>query len=72
MGSQGFLIGRTTYSDSCASVGIDNICGIATPAKLGLNELRIDAGDEKLGADSFKKPQSLEDIAQQSYSVAND
>lgn len=55
MGGQGFLIGRGNLQlspDVLRAIGIDNILGIATPAKLlGLNELRIDTGDEKLDAD---------------------
>lgn len=52
MGGQGFLIGRGNLQLSPAvlrAIGIDNILGIATPAKLlGLNEIRIDSGDEVL------------------------
>ncbi len=52
MGGQGFLIGRGNLQLSPAvlrAIGIDNILGIATPAKLlGLNEIRIDSGDEAL------------------------
>ena len=52
MGWQGFLIGRGNLQlspDVLRAIGIDNILGIATPAKLlGLNELRIDTGDEEL------------------------
>ena len=55
MGGQGFLIGRGNLQlspDVLRAIGIENILGIATPAKLlGLNELRIDTGDEKLDAD---------------------
>ena len=54
MGGQGFLIGRGNLQlspDVLRAIGIDNILGIATPAKLlGLNELRIDTGDEELDA----------------------
>ena len=52
MGGQGFLIGRGNLQlspDVLRAIGTDNILGIATPAKLlGLNELRIDTGDEDL------------------------
>ena len=55
MGGQGFLIGRGNLQLSpevLRSIGTDNILGIATPAKLlGLNELRIDTGDEELDAE---------------------
>ena len=55
MGGQGFLIGRGNLQLSpevLRSIGTDNILGIATPAKLlGLNELRIDTGDEVLDAE---------------------
>ena len=55
MGGQGFLIGRGNLQLSpevLRSIGTDNILGIATPAKLlGLNELRIDTGDEGLDAE---------------------
>lgn len=52
MGGQGFLIGRGNLQlspDVLRAIGTENILGIATPAKLlGLNELRIDTGDEDL------------------------
>tara|TARA_B100000683_G_scaffold44406_4_gene40350 strand:+ start:7386 stop:8489 length:1104 start_codon:yes stop_codon:yes gene_type:complete len=52
MGGQGFLIGRGNLQLSPAVlrlIGIENILGIATPAKLlGLNSLRIDTGDPEL------------------------
>jgi len=55
MGGQGFLIGRGNLQLSPAvlrAIGIENILGIATPAKLlGLSELRIDTGDESLDAE---------------------
>lgn len=55
MGGQGFLIGRGNLQlspDVLRAIGTDNILGIATPAKLlGLNELRIDTGDEDLDAE---------------------
>ena len=59
MGGQGFLIGRGNLQlspDVLRSIGIENILGIATPAKLlGLNELRIDTGDENLDAEIRSK-----------------
>ena len=59
MGGQGFLIGRGNLQlspDVLRAIGIDNILGIATPAKLlGLNELRIDTGDETLDAEIRSK-----------------
>ena len=52
MGGQGFLIGRGNLQLSptvLREIGIGNLLGIATPAKLlGLNEVRIDTGDESL------------------------
>ena len=52
MGGQGFLIGRGNLQlspDVLREIGIENLLGIATPAKLlGLNEVRIDTGDEEL------------------------
>ena len=52
MGGQGFLIGRGNLQLSptvLRGIGIENILGIATPAKLlGLSEVRIDTGDEAL------------------------
>ena len=52
MGGQGFLIGRGNLQlspDVLRKIGLDNILGIATPAKLlGLNQLRIDSGDIEL------------------------
>ncbi len=52
MGGQGFLIGRGNLQLSPAvlrEIGIDNILGIATPAKLlGLSEIRIDTGEADL------------------------
>ncbi len=52
MGGQGFLIGRGNLQlspDVIREIGISNILGIATPAKLlGLTEIRIDTGDEDL------------------------
>ena len=59
MGGQGFLIGRGNLQlspDVLRSIGMENILGIATPAKLlGLNELRIDTGDEDLDAEIRSK-----------------
>lgn len=59
MGGQGFLIGRGNLQlspDVLRAIGIENILGIATPAKLlGLNKLRIDTGDEKLDAEIRSK-----------------
>ena len=59
MGGQGFLIGRGNLQlspDVLRSIGIKNILGIATPAKLlGLNELRIDTGDENLDTEIRSK-----------------
>ena len=59
MGGQGFLIGRGNLQlspDVLRSIGTDNILGIATPAKLlGLNELRIDTGDENLDVEIRSK-----------------
>jgi predicted polyphosphate/ATP-dependent NAD kinase len=58
MGGQGFLIGRGNLQLSpevLRKIGIDNILGIATPAKLlGLNRLRIDSGDTELD-DQFRE-----------------
>ena len=52
MGGQGFLIGRGNLQlspDVLKLVGIENILGVATPAKLiGLNAVRIDTGDVAL------------------------
>ena len=52
MGGQGFLIGRGNLQlspDVLRMVGIDNILGVATPAKLiGLNAVRIDTSDVEL------------------------
>ena len=52
MGGQGFLIGRGNLQLSpevLGMIGIDNILGVATPAKLiGLNAVRIDTGDTEL------------------------
>ena len=58
-GGQGFLIGRGNLQlspDVLRAIGTDNILGIATPAKLlGLNELRIDTGDEELDSEIRSK-----------------
>jgi predicted polyphosphate/ATP-dependent NAD kinase len=52
MGGQGFLIGRGNLQlspDVLRMIGIENILGIATPAKLiGLNAVRIDTGEVEL------------------------
>ena len=52
MGGQGFLIGRGNLQLSpevLKTIGIDNILGVATPAKLiGLNAVRIDTGEVEL------------------------
>ncbi|MGB1461074.1 MAG: ATP-NAD kinase family protein [Candidatus Thalassarchaeaceae archaeon] len=54
MGGQGFLIGRGNLQLSPAvleSIGIDNILGVLTPAKLlTVRKLRIETGDEGLDA----------------------
>ncbi|MEK9695662.1 MAG: hypothetical protein VW270_07835, partial [Candidatus Poseidoniales archaeon] len=58
MGGQGFLIGRGNLQLSpvvLRLVGMDNILGVATPAKLlGLDSLRIDTGDGNLD-EQFKE-----------------
>ena len=55
MGGQGFLIGRGNLqlsADVLRAIGIENILGIATPAKLlGLSSVRIDTGDASLDAE---------------------
>lgn len=55
MGGQGFLIGRGNLqlsADVLRAIGIENILGIATPAKLlGLSSVRIDTGDTKLDSE---------------------
>ena len=52
MGGQGFLIGRGNLQLSptvLSSIGIDNILGVVTPAKLlTVRALRIETGDESL------------------------
>ena len=52
MGGQGFLIGRGNLQLSPAvlsSIGIDNILGVVTPAKLlTVRSLRIETGDDSL------------------------
>lgn len=52
MGGQGFLIGRGNLQlspDVLRLIGIENILGVATPAKLiGLSAVRIDTGDTEL------------------------
>ena len=55
MGGQGFLIGRGNLQLSPAvlrSIGLDNILGVVTPAKLlALTQIRIDTGDASLDAE---------------------
>ena len=55
MGGQGFLIGRGNLQLSpevLRAIGIDNILGVVTPAKLlTVRTLRIETGDEELDAD---------------------
>ena len=52
MGGQGFLIGRGNLQlspDVLKKIGIDNIMGVATPAKLlSISRIRIDTGDTSL------------------------
>ena len=52
MGGQGFLIGRGNLQlspDVLRKIGIDNIMGVATPAKLlSISRIRIDTGDTSL------------------------
>ncbi len=52
MGGQGFLIGRGNLQLSpevLVSIGIDNVLGVLTPAKLlTVRKLRIETGDEEL------------------------
>lgn len=59
MGGQGFLIGRGNLqlsADVLRAIGIENILGIATPAKLlGLSSVRIDTGDASLDAEFQKR-----------------
>tara|TARA_B110000196_G_scaffold303091_1_gene298637 strand:- start:560 stop:1084 length:525 start_codon:yes stop_codon:yes gene_type:complete len=62
MGGQGFLIGRGNLQISSKvirKVGINQVLGIATPAKLmTLTSLRIDSGDEQLDGE-FKDKKYL-------------
>ncbi len=55
MGGQGFLIGRGNLQLSpqvLRLIGIDNILGVVTPAKLlSVRQLRIETGDPELDAD---------------------
>tara|TARA_B100000029_G_scaffold485075_1_gene537998 strand:+ start:8992 stop:9930 length:939 start_codon:yes stop_codon:yes gene_type:complete len=55
MGGQGFLIGRGNLQLSpqvLRLIGIDNILGVVTPAKLlSVRRLRIETGDSELDAD---------------------
>ncbi|HIG34373.1 MAG TPA: hypothetical protein EYQ11_05835 [Candidatus Poseidoniales archaeon] len=59
MGGQGFLIGRGNLQLSPAvlgSIGIDNILGVVTPAKLlTVRALRIETGDEDLDQEFASK-----------------
>ena len=59
MGGQGFLIGRGNLQLSpevLRSIGIDNILGAVTPAKLlTVRRLRIETGDAKLDAEFAAK-----------------
>ena len=59
MGGQGFLIGRGNLQLSpevIREIGIDNILGVVTPAKLlTVRALRIDTGDEDLDAEFSSK-----------------
>jgi predicted polyphosphate/ATP-dependent NAD kinase len=59
MGGQGFLIGRGNLQLSpnvIRKIGIDNILGIVTPAKLlSVRKLRIETGDEDLDSDFASK-----------------
>ena len=59
MGGQGFLIGRGNLQLSPAvlrAVGIDNILGVVTPAKLlTVRRLRIETGDANLDAEFAAK-----------------
>jgi len=59
MGGQGFLIGRGNLQlspDVLRKVGIDNIMGVVTPAKLlTVRFLRVETGDEKLDAEFEEK-----------------
>jgi predicted polyphosphate/ATP-dependent NAD kinase len=59
MGGQGFLIGRGNLQLSpnvIRKIGIDNILGIVTPAKLlTVRKLRIETGDEALDSDFASK-----------------
>ena len=59
MGGQGFLIGRGNLQLSPAvlsSIGIDNILGVVTPAKLlTVRALRIETGDDSLDEEFASK-----------------
>ena len=59
MGGQGFLIGRGNLQLSPAvlrKVGIDNILGVVTPAKLlSVRALRIETGDVDLDSEFSSK-----------------
>lgn len=55
MGGQGFLLGRGNLQlspDVLRRIGVENILGVATPAKLmSIEHIRIDTGDEALDED---------------------
>ena len=59
MGGQGFLIGRGNLQlspDVLESIGIDNILGVVTPAKLlTVRALRIETGDDALDQEFASK-----------------
>jgi predicted polyphosphate/ATP-dependent NAD kinase len=59
MGGQGFLIGRGNLQLSpsvLSSIGIDNIMGVVTPAKLlTVRALRIETGDDSLDQEFASK-----------------
>lgn len=59
MGGQGFLIGRGNLQlspDVLESIGIDNILGVVTPAKLlTVRALRIETGDDDLDQEFASK-----------------
>jgi predicted polyphosphate/ATP-dependent NAD kinase len=59
MGGQGFLIGRGNLQLShvvIRKIGIDNILGVVTPAKLlTMRKLRIESGDESLDSEFSSK-----------------
>ncbi len=59
MGGQGFLIGRGNLQlspDVLGSIGVDNVLGVVTPAKLlTVRALRIETGDEELDQEFASK-----------------